>query len=181
GRAAAAAGAPAAARAAGLVHAAYSHGRFPTVAGTTLPAQRVWLRRQIGPAAERLVEAYYAVGFDAADGAAGEAEIETMPLDLALLTVVRGANEIHDHLDEPTPGRRTLPLAPLWPLFDRVLARLGAPAMVERLRQVAQAESLQAPLPSRPTSSYFHSPETGEKTTLAIRAPATRRALMAAD
>jgi GT2 family glycosyltransferase len=175
------AGAPAAAIAAGLLHSAYSHGRFPTAAGTTQPAQRVWLRRHIGPAAERLVEAFYTIGFDAADGAAGEAEIETMPLDLAFLTMIRVANEIDDHLDEPTPGRRTLPLSPLWPLFDRVLARLGAPAMVERLRQAVQPESPQAPVPSRPTSSHVHSPTTGEKTALTIRAPATRRALWAAD
>ena len=38
-----------------------------------------------------------------------------------------------------------------------------------------------APGSSRPTSSYIDSPETGEKTPLAIRAPATRRALRAAD
>jgi GT2 family glycosyltransferase len=176
------AGAPATAISAGLLHSAYSHGRFPTVAGTTLPAQRVWLRRQIGPAAERLVEAYFTVGFDAADGAADDAEIETMPLDLALLIMIRVANEIDDHLDERAPGRRTLPLAPLWPLFDRALAGLGAPAMVERLRRAERPDSPPAPPgSSRPSTSYVHSPETGAKTTLAIRAPAARRALWAAD
>ncbi len=105
-----------------------------------------------------------------------------MPLDLALLIMIRVANEIDDHLDERAPGRRTLPLAPLWPLFDRALAGLGAPAMVERLRQAERPDSPPAaPGSSRPTTSYVHSPETGAKTTLSIRAPAARRALWAAD
>jgi GT2 family glycosyltransferase len=175
-------GAPAAVVAAGLLHAAYSHGRFPRIAGDGRPRWRAWLRAELGAEVETILDHYFEVAFDGADGALPDAAVDALPLSAAFAAMVRVANEIDERLDQALGyGEKwTLPLPPVIGLFERVLGRLGAGAMVALLCRMA-AEDGAPPVDPAMTmpvlSSYRHSPETGAPELVEIRHPRLARGL----
>jgi GT2 family glycosyltransferase len=178
-------GAPAHVVAAGVLHAAYSHGRFPRVAGDGRGAWRAWLARELGADVEAILDQYFCLAFDAADGGLGEGALDALPLPAAFAGMVRVANEIEERLDQALAysGKWVLPLAPVMEFFERLLGRLGAPGMVALLREMAAEDG--SPLPNpvlvRPIlSSYRPSPETGAPEMVEIRAPRRPRPLRAA-
>ncbi|MFO1060032.1 MAG: glycosyltransferase [Dongiaceae bacterium] len=179
-------GAPAGVVAAGLLHAAYSHGRFPGIAGEVHSTWRAWLRGEVGGEVESVLDHYYRIRFDAGDGALGEDAIDALPLPVAFTVMVRVANEIEERLDGALRyGEKwTLPLPPpVMQLFERVLGRLGAAGLVDLLRRMAAADGAPPVDPAMTlpvASSYRPSPETGEPELVEIRHPRLWQPLRAA-
>lgn len=87
---------PATLLAAALLHAAYSHGRFPS----DVPAQarRDWLAQAVGPEVEKLVDAYHRHQHDNAIPDSAE-QIGAMKGDAGIAVILGIANRIDDCVD----------------------------------------------------------------------------------
>lgn len=82
----------------GLLHAAYSHGRFPTGRNGPAPQHRAWLRGQAGSEVERLVHAYFSYRFEPKAALDSLAAGAASDLDRTML-LMRVCNEVDDCLD----------------------------------------------------------------------------------
>ena len=161
--------------AAGLLHGAYTHGQFPIDAGLTHPARRSWLRQRIGSASEGIVDAYARIRFSGEDGAITERELDALPLEIALVAMIRVANEIEARLANAPRhgGKATLPLPAAERLIEPVLGRLGAGGMLALLKQLSEDhnQGLVEPVPQHPVpSSCARDRQSEGKTLMPIRA-----------
>lgn len=148
--------------AAGLLHAAYSHGEFGDGWRGPTPARRDRLRDAVGAEVEELVARYTAFIWNAATIAAINDRRESLePLEKEVL-LMRLANELDDHLDlgvlycANAEQRREHVRSCLLPCVD-VAKHLGFHGLSDALNEAFQ-ETLSADVPAvlrRATSASF--------------------------
>lgn len=165
-------GAPATVVVAGLLHTAYTYGRYPGHAELDLEAQRRWITSNVGWRAEALVYELSSMDYPEAQTNVMESECDRLRLNLAYSILIRIANSIDEHMDNGllfnrnSEGSLSTNKAQneRWePLYRKVAARLGCEPMVDLLLQM-QEDLRKAPAWSIPRFGLEGSYEIDVKT-----------------
>jgi len=153
-------GAPLALVKAGLVHAAYSHGRYPPLRGKSRPKQRYLVRKNLGRGTEELIHRY-----DAYDWSAGPptGDLDSLDCRDAGIFLLRMANDLEEQLDLSLAyTSKPRELGPDWqPFFDELAEKLGVPGLAKQLDAATEATlsaSIPEPLRGAEVSSYAIEP-----------------------
>jgi (p)ppGpp synthase/HD superfamily hydrolase len=127
--------------AAGLLHAAYTHGDFGDGGAGISDAKRALVRRGVGDAVEALVARYTALPWEEPAARAVCGRVSTLSVDDRAVLLMRLANELEDHVDRgilycgDAEHRRQLIRAWLHLCVD-LAEELGQPALGAALREV---------------------------------------------
>lgn len=149
--------------AAGLLHAAYTHGRYGNAPPGVTDAKRRATHKAVGAEVERLVAAYAAFDPSIERIPTLTAGRDDLPLTTAKLLLIKLANEIEDCLDHGLGySSKSIYEFAAWQPFLSDLARtLGLPELaIEAERQVAEARATSPPgvLRRQRSGAYFLAP-----------------------
>jgi hypothetical protein len=154
---------------AGLVHAAYSHGRFPA-ARRSRSAQQKQVKRTLGRATEELVHRYHVYDWSAGPPACGD-DLDCRDAGIFLL---RMANDLEEQLDLSLAYTvKPRELGPEWsPFFAGLADELGVPGLARELEAATEgtrSASIPETLRAAGASSYAIEPWNREREAIGRR------------
>jgi len=133
---------------AGLLHAAYTHGRFEGLPEGPTAEKRAALRGILGAPAERIIAAYTAFDWSPENARRILPAVAAMPVDTGNLIALRLANTLEDYLDDGMAhGAKPDEAAGWLPAFEAVAAHLGLDALAGELERAVE-DAAARPMPS---------------------------------